>query len=529
MVVGFGGLASSLTISSALLIPPVFHDEPPLPTIKVGSVVQSFAVSGALLVPPPTVANLSVFDLADLEHYGLRPYQVDMILAVSHMFSLGYRRVLVVMPTGAGKTRTAHAMIDCANAASWLCQFLVHRRELILQTQRSFAAEGMATDLIMPGAPVPSGLLNTVASVQTLVARLGTYLPPDLCVVDEAQHAVAGSWLKLFDAYGYKPLVGLTATPQRLDGKPLGDVFDAMVIGPSTADLIEMEYLSPFDYYAPDIPDVSHLKEIGGDISATSSAKIMSRPELVGSAVEHYQELGQNMPGIMFASNVKHSLMLTDAFQRAGIRAVHVDGTMKSTERDRAINGYADGKFKLMCNVGLVSEGFDVPATKYIGLARISNSLVFNWQASGRALRLDPIYPRAVICDHAGNALRLGLLPDSDVSWSLDTPVKTGKKNTDAGENPIWQCEECFCLNYSFQKTCSNCGTEKPVKTKAIQEVDGKLTKLEKEELKRREAEKRRYEEGMCRDYADFYHLGVARGYKNPSGWAKIRMRARRR
>lgn len=489
---------------------------------------QAILLSGVTLAPLTADFAPHPLNLIGLQEHGLRWYQEALALEIARLFSIGFRRILVVLPTGGGKTRLAQALMDATRRSDLTAQFLVHRRELIKQTDKSFREAGIFSDLIVSGSKTIGTSPYQIASVQTLVNRLDIILPPGLAIIDEAHHATASSWANIMRAYGDRCMVGLTATPQRLDGRPLGDMFDCMLIGPSTADLIEWGFLSPFDYYAPGpegLPDASGIRTIAGDLDKAETARRMDKPELVGSVVDHYKRLGDGMQGIIFASSVKHSLHLTDAFNRAGIRAVHADGTMDD-ERDRAIDSYATEKARILCNVGLVSEGFDVPNTKYVGMARISNSLIFNWQASGRALRLSPVWPRAVICDHGGNALRTGVLPDSEIEWSLSAPAKHADA-VKSVDNPVWQCEHCYRINYSLTRVCAGCGYEKPVQSRSVSEKDGTLTRLEKEELKRRERAKQVQEEGMCRDYADFYHLAVARGYKNPVGWAKLRSKLR--
>jgi len=457
----------------------------------------------------------------------LRDYQLDILRKVAALMRQGFRRVLIQLPTGGGKTVLAGQALLSANVCGFTAQFVVHRKELINQTSESFERMGLDHGFIAAGRPLDLMASTTLAGVQTLANRLDVVLPPNLVVVDEAHHAVAGTWERVMDAYPDAFILGLTATPERLDGRGLGDHFDVMVVGPSVAELIERGFLSPYDYYAPSRPDTHALHTLGGDFNKAEASELMDRPELIGDTVEHYLRLAKGEQGIVFAASREHSRNLAAAFVGEGVRAAHVDGTMDK-ERARIDAMFRAGDLDIMTNVDLFGEGYDVPGIVYCGLARPTKSLSLFMQQCGRALRPAPGKSRAIICDHASNVFT-HLFPDEEREWTLEgrTRRKRGAVNDDA--DPVRQCLTCFRVYPSIVKTCPGCGTEHQASPREIKIREGQLEKLEREMLKKKNAETRKAEEKACVTHADFLTLAVTRGYENPGAWARLRMNMKSR
>lgn len=463
----------------------------------------------------------------DLFGVDLRDYQGDILWRVSLAMQLGYRRILIVLPTGGGKTKMAAAMIQSAVAQALTAQFLVHRKELIRQTSRSFADESVQHGFIASGWAMDTAAQVTLAGVQTLVNRLDIVLPPRLVIIDEAHHATAASWGRILATYGTDSfIVGLTATPQRLDGRGLDQHFDIMIEGPTVAELIEWKYLSPFDYYAPAIPDTTGLKMQMGDFEAKGASELVDKPNLIGDVAEHYLRHARGEQGIVFASSIAHSKRLADVFRGEGVRAVHVDGTMDD-ERDKAMAAFEAREIDVLMNVDLFDEGVDVPGIVYLGIHRLTKSLVKHRQQCGRVLRTIRERPDkvAIMCDHAGNALRGLGLPDDDVEWSLKGQTKAPKSAGGSDDSiPIHQCKACFLVLPSTVRVCTRCGTEFEVQVRGgPREIEGKLTKLERAEMQKRKRAIEVAEERACRSYAELVELGKSRGYKFPAQWAQKR------
>lgn len=458
----------------------------------------------------------------------LRHYQYDMLVEAAHWMRAGYRRILLVLPTGGGKTVIASSLLNSTYLMGYSSQFIVHRKELIKQTSTTFTKNGLTHGFIATGFPVDYHADVTLAGIQTLVNRLDKVLPPYLSVIDEAHHAAASSWADVLSYYGDNYVIGLTATPERLDGKGLAEHFDVMIVGPSVSDLIEWGYLSPYEYYAPNRPDMAGVGSTAGDYARAAAAEVMDKPVLIGSTVEHYLRNAKGEQGVVFAVNREHSRHLADGFKGEGIKAAHVDGSMTDKERDWHDAAFRARDIDILTNVDLLGEGYDVPGLVYCALNRPTKSMALHKQQVGRPLRISPGKMQAIICDHAGNVFNHGL-PDDDVHWSLHgKKARLAAAGTINDAVPIRTCMNCYRIEKTSVQVCSNCGTEFPVVDRKIETKDGELAKLEAVEQKRRERARRKMEERGCKSYDTLKLLAERRGYKNPSGWAKMRIKFRR-
>lgn len=462
----------------------------------------------------------------------LREYQLKMLTDALSLMRQGYRRILIQAPTGAGKTVLAAALLGCVQMLGLTGEFIVHRKELINQTSRSFDGGGLTHGFVASGRPMDLDNAVILAGVQTLVNRLGLMLPPNLAVVDESHHATSATWDRVLSGYPDAYIIGLTATPQRLDGRGLNEQFDAMVTGPSVAWLIEHGYLSPYELFAPSIPDMSNIPEVAGEYSKARTGELMSRPTVIGNVVEHYLELAPGEQGIVFAPTRDASKKYADAFRAHGVTAMHVDGDTSDAERERFDDAFRAGDILIGCNVGLFSEGYDVPNISYVGDAAPSKSLVNVAQRWGRCLRPAPGKRRGIICDHAGNALPAQFggrghgLPDDEREWTLEGRPKNKRAADDA--TPITQCPSCFRVYPSAAKFCPGCQEPPPLMPRLVQQADGKLTKLEREALKIAAAMRRKEEERACTTFDEFFTLGRARKYDFAKQWAARMCRLRR-
>jgi len=477
----------------------------------------------------------------------LRDYQFDLLYRAAAAMRAGHRRVLLQLPTGGGKTEMAKAAARSAVEQAMRAHFLVHRKELIDQTSRSFWRSHLAHGFVATGRPFDPEASALLAGIQTLVNRLDQVPPPNLAIIDEAHHATAATWSQALDWYGDNDayVLGLTATPERLDGAGLDGHFDTLICGPSVAELIADGYLSEFNYYAPSIPDLKGIKTTAGDFARGEVADLMDKPKLVGDIVDHYLQLAPGAPGIFFAASIAHSQHIAAAFNAAGVPAAHVDGSSK--DRDSIVDRFRAGELKMMTNVDLFGEGFDVPGIVYCGLGRPTKSLSLFMQQCGRAFR--PIYAEglpldtreqrfaaiaagrkaggAIICDHAGNAFRHGL-PDDEREWSL--AGKAGRKSEGSVSDdamPVRQCLVCYRVSPSTLSICPGCESEFPRQERKMAHEAGQLTKLERDQLRKDESLRKQREEKACRNHEDFVQLARDRGYEDPEAWASVRIKAR--
>ncbi|WP_242136957.1 DEAD/DEAH box helicase [Sphingomonas sp. TREG-RG-20F-R18-01] len=476
--------------------------------------------AAGLLIPPDLIDPPHIpINPAFLLGRGLRDYQHAMLLEAARLMRQGFRRILLVAPTGAGKTVIASALMHSAARLGLTSEFIVHRKELIKQTSRSFAERDLQHGFVASGWPFSPDTGITLTGVQTLVNRLALIFPPNLAIVDEAHHAVSETWSRVLNGYPDTFILGLTATPERLDGRGLKEHFDAIVVGPSVAELIRRGFLSPFEFYAPAIPDLSEVGDVAGDFNRGGVDRVMNQPKVIGNVVEHYLSLAPGEQGLLFANSRDHSRAMVEMFKAEGIPAMHVDGSMSQAERDYFDDAFRAGDIRLGSAVDLFGEGYDVPNVSYIGDCAPTKSRSKVKQKWGRPLRLSPGKVRAIICDHAGNAVqqRHGL-PDDEYHPTLE-----GRPKKDVAEKDwttITQCPECFRVYPSSQAQCPGCHTVAPAQPRIVREETGKLTKLEKEAVRQAAFLKRKKEEWACTSIEEFESLGRARQYDHAIKWA---------
>lgn len=484
--------------------------------------LRDHLLSMASLTPPPRWVDIPL-DPALLAKYPLRDYQLEIVLEVIRLMLMGYRRILIQLATGGGKTKIAEAILGIVRELGFAGQFIVHRKELINQTSKTFLEAGIPHGFIASGRPIGYEDALTIAGVQTLVSRLGLDRTRDLLMPDEAHHCVSASWTKVLNHNRDAFVVGLTATPERLDGRGLDEHFEVMVCGPSTAELIEMGYLSEFDYYAPHVPDLSKVGSIAGDYAQAGVVEVMDKPKIIGNIVEHYLEVAKGLPGIGFAPSREYSRKAVDAFNANGVRAMHVDGGSSDEDRAYADAAFREGAVDLLSNVSLFGEGYDVPGAVYCGDWSSTKSVINFLQRDGRVLRIAKGKPRAIIADHAGNWTRHGM-PDDERNWSLKGRAARLSETKPSDATPVRQCMTCYRVWPSTVPVCGQCGTEFPSQVRQVIEEAGKLSKVDRDALKKKTAALRKAEEKACGSQRELADLARARGYENPDRWAKMKM-----
>jgi superfamily II DNA or RNA helicase len=455
--------------------------------------------------------------------FDLRPYQQSAVDGVRDSFRAGRRRPLLVAPTGSGKTVIFSYITASAAAKGNRTLVLVHRAELLEQCHRSLSQMDVPHGLIASGLTPDRSHLTQIASVQTLVRRFDRVMAPDLIVIDEAHHATAGAWASVLAQYPNARVLGVTATPQRLDGKGLGQVFDDLIRGPEVADLLDQGFLARPVYYAPKTVDLTGVHMVAGDYNRAEVAERMDRPTITGDAVIHYRKYAEGQPCIVFCTGIKHAEHVAHAFNASGYRFKVIDGTLAKEERARRVLDLSSGALQGLVSVDIVSEGFDLPCVSTAILLRPTASLSLHLQQIGRVLRPSPGKQRAVILDHVGNCRRHGLAEEVR-DWSLDGIRKRGKRGPQDDVADTRQCPECFAV-HTPSPQCPQCLHVYEIKDRIPDVVDGEL-----EELKAREAVRgRKREQGTAQTLEDLIRVGKARGMKNPYGWANNVFRARQR
>lgn len=469
----------------------------------------------------------------------LRKYQEDFINDLRKAIVDGNTSICAVLPTGAGKTIITGAMIKSAlEQKQKKCWFIVHRNELITQTAKKFDLFDLDYGFITAGEKYQPGKNLYLAMNRTLLNRFDS-IPeedlPDLIFIDESHHIRAGEYEKLLQKILSKKkpiIIGLTATPKRLDGKGLKDCFQTIVLGPKVKDLMEMGNLSKYKIVAP--PNDLDNKKIAtrfGDYDQKELAKQIEQADIFGGLVWNYKRYldGKNL--IVFAQNVDHSKKITQIYNEAGIPAAHLDGTMSQAERQKIIQGFEAGEIKVISNCFLISEGFDVPACGGIQLVRKTKSEALYLQMVGRALRPENGKEHAIILDHCKNWEENGF-PCDDREWKLEYPKKRKSEQT----APVKRCFYCYAVNHASARACLDCGHVFPIETtkKDPKSLDGELVYIDIDGIRKKfgsKEEKNQYVKDRlryCREESDFRALALQVGYKPSWGWVKYQLRIKK-
>ena len=392
--------------------------------------------------------------------FKLRPYQLDAVAKLRHEYNLGRSAVLLVAPTGSGKTAVGCHFVKEAVDHGKTCLWIAHRSELIRQASNHLAQEyKVRHGIIKAGVGNNTRLPVQIASVQTLIRRK----PIDgvgLLVVDEAHHATADTYLRIIESHPSALVLGLTATPWRLTGKQLGSLFDGIVEVANYPFLIERGYLvRPRVFLPSEIPNFSDLRLAGGDFDEEQSAMIMERPKLIGDVFVQWKKhaLGEGKPRstIIFACTVPHSRQIAGVFTQAGIAAEHLDAQVPEKEREAILDRLATGQTTVVCNVMLLSEGFDCPSVSCVVIARPTASRTLFIQMVGRALRPCAASGKSdcIILDHAANSLRHGMVAEI-TSYELDEgDILTPSTNRAACK----KCPLCNAVVPNNSETCPEC------------------------------------------------------------------------
>lgn len=458
--------------------------------------------------------------------FKLRDYQNKVKGGIYDAWNSNFKNVLLLMPTGSGKTVTFSSIIvDTMNDLP--TAVIVHRKELVQQICTTLASQGIQHNIIASRKDI-RGIIAaerrlfgkqfynvharvTIISVDTLISRQDNYITwakgIKQWIVDEAAHVLKenkwGKALKLFpNARG----LGVTATPERLDRKGLGShvdgVFDTIVEGPTTAWLIQQGYLSKYKIAVPPSDYSDHLesKSDKSDYSKKAMMQASKNSKIVGDVVENYKKFANGKQAILFATDVATANEMAQKFNQAGIVAKSLDGTTLDSERLDTLIKFRDKEIQVLLNVDLFDEGLDVPGIECVIMARPTKSLGKFLQMVGRGLRTADGKPYLILIDHVGNIYKNGKanlgLPCDNRTWTLDRISKRAEKL-----NFLRICQNIEC-NAPYDRAlteCPWCGHEAVTSTNSgessgrppLQQVDGDLHLVDPEMLRELEQKSR--------------------------------------
>ncbi len=403
-----------------------------------------------------------------------------------------HKRVLAVSPTGSGKTVIAALLIGAEKRWRKVL-WLAHRYELVDQAYKTLTGLGVDAGIVMAQEETLRGDARTnasarvqVASVQTIAAR-GVPDDIDLVVFDEAHRVMADSYQEIAESCAGADVLGLTATPCRADGRGLGEFFQFMRIVAQPSDLQADGYLAkPRTFSAP----AGVLTEIekglqgatssGGDYAPHSLAKAVDRSLLIGKVVSESIRIAPGVPKVVFACSVKHSKRIAKEFAAKGIAAEHVDGETQAADRERILKQLSSGTIEVICNVDVLSEGWDLPSLGAVIVARPTKSVARFLQMVGRVQRAHG-EERPLVIDHGANVQRLDVLPGEDIVWQLSQGVIA-----DGDKARVRLCVSCGAVMECGKWVCSECNEEHEDQRREEEErieIEAKLEEVTRAEL----------------------------------------------
>jgi DNA repair protein RadD len=440
----------------------------------------------------------------------LRDYQQGAIDMLRDSLRRGKKRPVVMAPTGAGKTVIAAAIINMARQKGKKVIFCVPMLSLIDQTVDRFYANGIYDVGVIQGMHELTDwrMPVQVCSIQTLMRRK---IPEaDLVIVDEAHvmYRFLGEWID-YAEWKDIPFVGLTATPWQ---RGMGKVWDDLIIAVTTQELINRGHLSDFKVFAPAHPDLKNVKTVAGDYELKGLADAMDQGQLVADIVSTWLERGENRQTICFAVNRTHAKHIQQQFIDAGIVAEYMDAHTDRMARNEIVKRFDNGDVKVICNVGVLTTGFDADV-RCIILARPTKSEILYTQMIGRGLRTAVGKDHCLILDHSDTTVRLGFVTDIHHT-ELDDGSRKEKKEPTAKEKLPKECPKCAFLRPPKVRECPACGFV-PEPRSDVETAEGELYELTRDKVIKPKDWPRERKEMFYRELVAYAR---SKGWKE--GWA---------
>jgi superfamily II DNA or RNA helicase len=453
----------------------------------------------------------------------LRDYQIAAIDEARAAIRSKLNRILLISPTGSGKTIIGAELIRLSLAKGSNAWFLAHRKELIDQPSKLLDSLGIPHGIKMadhwrnqPWQPIQ------ICSVQTLVRQIDKIKEiPSLIIVDECHHVMAETYKKILDKFPKTTVIGLTATPWRTDNKGLGDFFNKSILISTPRRLVDEGWIVPITGYV--------FKPIDADATESGVVRIASDPLI------KWLDLANGKKTLIFSVDIDHSKEQISRFLATGIAAEHVDSNMSKEEREGIFERFKTKQTIVLSNVGICTEGWDDPGIECIVLTRRTEAVGLAIQMIGRGRRpvpceqckkinhwKDPVCLECgepnkkrsiMVLDHAEIIMEtLGGEPDGDRDWSLKSFATTLHHDLDS--EPLRTCESCFALYEASLRACPMCGHEnkKRIREKSIAHIDAETIPIEEIKKFAKASDVRKKEEYLkMLDYA--HRKGFKRGY----------------
>ena len=416
----------------------------------------------------------------------LRDYQVDSIGQVQAAFQSGSKRVILCLPTGAGKTVIFSDIAARATEKGKRVAIITHRRELLSQAGRLNSCDILMVETL--NNQIKKGL------------DLNQY---DLLVIDEAH---IGNFRKVLEGFnGF--VIGATATP--VSNPPLKEQYNSIVCPVGIEQLILDKWLATPHTYAMHPVDTSKLETARGEFTEASLDDAFNRPKVYEGVVHEFCQRWRDKKAIVFCVNISATVNTAQAFANelgAGrVYAVHSKQPIK--EREALIEAFTASKDGVLINCGIATTGFDCPDIEVVVVNRATKSVALWLQMVGRASRTTPSKSAFTILDFGENVTRLGFWQEPrDWAQLFENPKKKGE-----GVAPVKDCPACGFVAYASARICANCGAEFAPNPKTEAEVLAELKLMQYKQLGRLEG-RRIYD--IAQNSADLFELQRVKKYK---------------
>lgn len=442
----------------------------------------------------------------------LRDYQIEAKIKIKFLFRSGKNRVILQLPTGGGKTVIFSDIAKSVSENNKKVIVFTDRKELLKQAGGTFEKFGLTPTFLNAESKKITNSGLYVAMIETMKRRINKpgysdfIRSFDLIIIDEAHKQTFDRIFEYLDEKQY--VIGATATPYR-NGKmrPLKDYYDEIVIGRQINDLIETDNLCDVVHYGVPIQGLDKVKITKGDFDEKQMGRLYQDVKLFAGVIENYTKHCNGKKALLFCATVENSKSMTEQFNAAGIPAMHIDANTPKTEREKILEDFANDKFTVLSNVGILTTGYDQPDIEVIITYRATRSLPLWLQMCGRGSRPAPKKKKFTILDFGENTKRHGFWND-DRTWTLDN-VKPPKKK---GAAPVKECKSCGALISANTLICPYCGYEAPRKIKQKNHVEVMLEKMTPKQI-----------QGADWNVYELEEVRKAKGYK--LGWICHRLK----
>lgn len=438
-----------------------------------------------------------------MQEIPLREYQQKSVEMLSDSMRAWHRSPLLVISTGSGKTRTAAAICWRAIAMGNRVLFITPRRGLTFQAAQDFEDLGIECGIIMAGVEHDNRHMVEVASMDTIISRLSKdrltsalfgVEAADILIIDEAHLSVSEKRKQfltdvLEGKYGEKKrIIGLTASPCVNGGGGLGAVYDDLLVPITMLDLIDQDYLCRPRYFAAEKPDLRNVKITAGDYKKDELEKAFDTDSIMGDVLKNWIRIAENTITVVFTPTRATAGHLVERFAVAGYMAEYVDANTPDHERKDMFDRLGAGTTKIICNVGIIGLGIDIPTIETVVMATATKSVAKWMQAVGRGMRPVDGKEYCTVIDHGGMCIdpKIGAV-EHITEWSLEEKSKIQDRNLqkkkDKKEPKEITCVKCKTV-FKSRRDCPSCGHVMKHKTEKLEFYEADLKEIKAKKMR---------------------------------------------